>query len=38
MSEAKAKYLAAKAAFEETFEKHLEIGVEMICDLVFIVP
>ena len=29
MSEAKAKYLATKAAFEETFEKHLQNGVEL---------
>mgnify|MGYP000820165879 CR=1 FL=1 len=36
MSEAKAKYLAAKAAFEETFEKHLQNGVEFISDQVFI--
>ena len=35
MSEAKAKYLAAKAAFEETFEKHLQNGVEFISDQVF---
>lgn len=38
MSEAKAKYLAAKAAFEETFEKHLQNGVEFISDQVFIEP
>ena len=38
MSEAKAKYLAAKAAFEETFEKHLQNGVEFISDQVFIDP
>ncbi len=36
--EAKAKYLAAKAAFEETFEKHLQNGVEFISDQVFIDP
>ena len=38
MSEAKAKYLAAKAAFEETFEKHLQNGVEFISNQVFIDP
>ena len=38
MSEAKAKYLAAKAAFEEIFEKHLQNGVEFISDQVFIDP
>ena len=38
MSEAKSKYLAAKAAFEETFEKHLQNGVEFISDQVFIDP
>ena len=38
MSEAKAKYFAAKAAFEETFEKHLQNGVEFISDQVFIDP
>ena len=38
MSEAKAKYLAAKAAFEETFEKHLQNGVEFTSDQVFIDP
>ena len=38
MSEAKAKYLAAKAAFEETFEKHLQNGVEFISDQDFIDP
>ena len=38
MSEAKAKYLAAKAAFEETFEKHLQNGVEVISDQVLLTP
>jgi len=38
MSQAKENYLAAKAAFAQTFEKHLENGVEFISDSVFIDP
>ena len=38
MSSAKENYLAAKAAFAKTFEKHLENGVEFLSDNVWIDP
>lgn len=38
MASARENYLAAKQRFSETFQKHLENGVEFISDDVYIDP